>query len=250
MPDELARRDAEPAEHRGPLAGADPAAPVRHGGAAAGSHRAPGVRLRGRAGQAPGRRRRGPLRIPARLGRPARSTATRSWARHRSRSGDGERIDLGRNRSALRVPVSLPSGARAELRRHAPAPPRRRRGGTGGAGDGPDRMAGSASTGPLVVVGDFNAEPVESTYRVMLDAGFRSASAEANGAEPAVTWPSGIQAPGMDVDGEPGCLDYIWVRGQITVDRVPARVRSTGGRRPDALPVGPLRAQRPDPHRG
>jgi len=42
--------------------------------------------------------------------------------------------------------------------------------------------------------------------------------AEANGDEPHVTWPSGIQAPGMDTDGEPGCLDYIWVRGAITVD--------------------------------
>ena len=73
-------------------------------------------------------------------------------------------------------------------------------------------------SGPLIVVGDFNAEPVEPAYRVMLDAGFRSASLEANGAEPAVTWPSGIQAPGMDVDGEPGCLDYIWVRGPVAVE--------------------------------
>lgn len=68
-----------------------------------------------------------------------------------------------------------------------------------------------------VVVGDFNAEPVEPAYRRMVSAGFRSASVEANGREPAVTWPSGIQAPGMDEDGEPGCLDYIWVRGPISV---------------------------------
>jgi endonuclease/exonuclease/phosphatase family metal-dependent hydrolase len=68
-----------------------------------------------------------------------------------------------------------------------------------------------------VVVGDFNAEPVEAAYRRMLSAGFRSASVEANGREPAVTWPSGIQAPAMDTDGEPGCLDYIWVRGPISV---------------------------------
>jgi hypothetical protein len=40
----------------------------------------------------------------------------------------------------------------------------------------------------------------------------------ANGHEPDVTWPSGIQAPGMDTDGDPGCLDYIWVRGAIAVD--------------------------------
>jgi endonuclease/exonuclease/phosphatase family metal-dependent hydrolase len=52
----------------------------------------------------------------------------------------------------------------------------------------------------------------------MTDAGFRSAHLEANGAEPTVTWPSGIQAPGMDTDGDPGCLDYIWVRGPIHVE--------------------------------
>jgi endonuclease/exonuclease/phosphatase family metal-dependent hydrolase len=49
-------------------------------------------------------------------------------------------------------------------------------------------------------------------------AGFRSAFLEANGAEPAVTWPSGIVAPGMDTDGDPGCLDYIWVRGAVAVE--------------------------------
>ena len=52
----------------------------------------------------------------------------------------------------------------------------------------------------------------------MRDAGFRSAHLEANGAEPAVTWPSGLQAPGMDTDGPPGCLDYVWVRGAIRVE--------------------------------
>ena len=73
-------------------------------------------------------------------------------------------------------------------------------------------------TWPLVVVGDFNAEPVEETYRQMVGAGFTSAHAAANGAEPDVTWPSGIKAPGMDLDGDPGCLDYIWIRGPITVE--------------------------------
>jgi hypothetical protein len=52
----------------------------------------------------------------------------------------------------------------------------------------------------------------------MQDAGFRSAHLEANGSEPEVTWPSGIQAPGMDVDGDPGCLDYIWLRGSISAE--------------------------------
>ena len=41
--------------------------------------------------------------------------------------------------------------------------------------------------------------------------------AEANGAEPEVTWPSGLQAPAMDTDGEPGCLDYVWLTGAVRV---------------------------------
>ena len=69
-----------------------------------------------------------------------------------------------------------------------------------------------------VVVGDFNADPREPAYARMTAAGFRSAHLEANGAEPAVTWPSGLQAPAMDTDGEPDCLDYIWLRGAAAVD--------------------------------
>src|SRR5207302_8234563 len=71
---------------------------------------------------------------------------------------------------------------------------------------------------PVVVVGDFNDEPSEPAYRAMTDAGFRSAHLLANAAEPAITWPSGLQAPAIDTDGEPGCLDYIWVRGSIEVE--------------------------------
>ena len=131
--------------------------------------------------------------------------------------GDGDRLELGRNRSALKVPVRLSSGTTLDtvvtLLHHEVEDEAVRT---------EQAVALTAwlvpAEGPLVVVGDFNAEPTEATYRVMLDAGFRSASMEANGAEPAVTWPSGIQAPGMDLDGDPGCLDYIWLRGPITVD--------------------------------
>ena len=52
----------------------------------------------------------------------------------------------------------------------------------------------------------------------MRAAGFRSAYAELHGADPAVTWPSGIQAPGTDTDGDPTCLDYIWIRGAVRVE--------------------------------
>jgi hypothetical protein len=59
------------------------------------------------------------------------------------------------------------------------------------------------------VVGDFNADPPAGApgwSPVLL--GVR----RANGSEPAVTW-SGLQAPAMDTDGEPSCLDYVWLRG-------------------------------------
>lgn len=130
---------------------------------------------------------------------------------------EGDRLELSRGRSALRVPVTLTSGARIDFvvtHLHHLVP------------DEAVRAEQAAAlvawlsdiSWPLVLVGDFNAEPDEPAYAAMLGAGFRSAFAEANGAEPPVTWPSGIKAPGMDVDGEPGCLDYIWVRGGVTVE--------------------------------
>jgi endonuclease/exonuclease/phosphatase family metal-dependent hydrolase len=70
----------------------------------------------------------------------------------------------------------------------------------------------------MIVVGDFNADPGEPAHAAMGAAGFASAYAVANGGEPPATWPSGLQAPAMDTDGEPGCLDYIWVRGSVAVD--------------------------------
>ena len=52
----------------------------------------------------------------------------------------------------------------------------------------------------------------------MKAAGYRSASFEANGSEPPVTWPSGIQAPTMDPEGDPNCLDYIWFSGRGRIE--------------------------------
>jgi endonuclease/exonuclease/phosphatase family metal-dependent hydrolase len=134
-------------------------------------------------------------------------------------SGSPERLDLGSNRSALRLRVGAdiePGWTFVVTHLHHLVE-----------GEGTRATQASALVAwlddraapePLVVVGDFNAEPVEPTYRIMTDAGFRSAHFVANGAEPAVTWPSGIQAPSIDTDGEPGCLDYIWVRGAIDVE--------------------------------
>jgi endonuclease/exonuclease/phosphatase family metal-dependent hydrolase len=81
-----------------------------------------------------------------------------------------------------------------------------------------DWLAEAPAADGIVVVGDFNAEPVEPAYARMGAAGFRSAHLEANGAEPAVTWPSGLVGPAIDVDGPPGCLDYIWVRGAVAIE--------------------------------
>jgi endonuclease/exonuclease/phosphatase family metal-dependent hydrolase len=131
--------------------------------------------------------------------------------------GDGERLELAKTRSALRAPVSMASGAAVDFvvtHLHHLTPDAAIRAEQAKALT--DWLA--SVRGALVVVGDFNAVPTEPAYQVMLDAGFRSAHAEANGAEPAVTWPSGIQAPGIDTEGKPSCLDYIWVRGPITVE--------------------------------
>jgi endonuclease/exonuclease/phosphatase family metal-dependent hydrolase len=130
-----------------------------------------------------------------------------------------ERLDLGGTRSAHRVRITLPGGARLLVAvthlHHVPADRvlRTQQAETllAWLGTAPDHDA-------LLVAGDFNAEPVEPAYDRMVAGGLRSAFAEVNGQEPAVTWPSGIVAPGMDVDGEPGCLDYLWVRGAVAVE--------------------------------
>ena len=149
----------------------------------------------------------------------AAASAARLDADSGADAGPAERLDLGRNRSALWLPMTLDDGARLAFtvtHLHNTV------------ADEGEREAqarqliawldGKPDPAAQVVVGDFNAEPTEPAYGRMVEAGFRSAHAEANGGEPPVTWPSGIQAPGMDTDGEPGCLDYVWVRGPITVE--------------------------------
>ena len=129
------------------------------------------------------------------------------------------RLDLGLTRSAIRATVALPDGASVLVivthLHHVTADEAER--------DEQARLlldwlADAPTTDGQIVVGDFNAEPDEPTYARMETAGFRSAFAEANGAEPDVTWPSGLQAPALDTDGPPGCLDYIWVRGAVAVE--------------------------------
>lgn len=83
-------------------------------------------------------------------------------------------------------------------------------------------MESAPQANATIIAGDFNTPPFEPAYGVMRAAGYRSAYFEANGEEPAVTWPSGIQAETMDTEGDPNCLDYIWFGGSIRA--VSARV--------------------------
>jgi endonuclease/exonuclease/phosphatase family metal-dependent hydrolase len=129
-----------------------------------------------------------------------------------------DRLDLGLGRSAHRVLVALPGGAlllMAVTHLHHEVPDAERRDAQAAALL--SWLDAAPPTAAQVVVGDFNAIPAEPGYARMVAAGFRSAHLEANGAEPPVTWPSGLQAPAMDTDGDPGCLDYIWVRGAAAV---------------------------------
>jgi len=130
-----------------------------------------------------------------------------------------ERLDLGMNRSAIRAGLVLPGRGTVVVAvthlHHEPADERAR-------DEQADLLlewlaAADASDGQIVM-GDFNAEPAEPAYARMTAAGYRSAFLEANGHEPDVTWPSGLDAPAKDTDGDPGCLDYIWVRGAIAVE--------------------------------
>jgi endonuclease/exonuclease/phosphatase family metal-dependent hydrolase len=160
----------------------------------------------------------------------ARYRATRAWAgrpeygnsvlvREPLEATAGERLDLGRNRSAIRVLLRLPGGAgllfTATHLHHVPADESVR---DEQAGQLIDWLAAAPAADGQVLVGDFNAEPDEPACVRLRSHGYRSAYFEANGADPAVTWPSGIQAPGMDTDGDPGCLDYIWLRGEVRAE--------------------------------
>jgi endonuclease/exonuclease/phosphatase family metal-dependent hydrolase len=132
---------------------------------------------------------------------------------------DVERLDLGMDRSAHRALVRLPRGASVLVvvtHLHHLDP---------GADVRDEQtaailtwLADVPGTDATVLMGDFNADPSEPAPDRLRHADFRSAYAEVNGAEPAVTWPSGLIAPAMDTDGDPACLDYIWVRGAARVD--------------------------------
>jgi endonuclease/exonuclease/phosphatase family metal-dependent hydrolase len=159
----------------------------------------------------------------------ARYGAVRGWAgrpeygnsllvREPLAAVDEARIDLGLGRAAHRAIVTLAGGTSvlvAVTHLHHLGPDE-------GARDEQARqlldwLATAPVTDAQIVMGDFNADPAEPAIARVRSHGYRSAYAEANGADPEVTWPSGLQAPAMDTDGSPECLDYIWVRGLVRV---------------------------------
>jgi endonuclease/exonuclease/phosphatase family metal-dependent hydrolase len=129
-----------------------------------------------------------------------------------------DRLDLGLNRSALRAIITSASGRRvlvAVTHLHHEVD---------GAAERDDQarqlvdwLDAAPTSDVQIAMGDFNADPAEPAVARMRSHGFRSSFAEANGQDPAVTWPSGLQAPAIDTDGDPACLDYIWVRGAVAV---------------------------------
>jgi len=145
-----------------------------------------------------------------------------------------ERLDLGQARSATGAVVTLADGtsvwvAVTELHHRTEDAPVR-------ASQARDLVAWLDS-GPVttaaIVLADFNETPGGPAGRAMEAAGFRSAHVEANGREPALTWPSGRTAVrsggrarrqgGWLWEAEPGvepagCYDYIWVRGSVAVE--------------------------------
>jgi endonuclease/exonuclease/phosphatase family metal-dependent hydrolase len=130
-----------------------------------------------------------------------------------------ERLDLGLMRSAIRGQLVLPGGATVLVAvthlHHVPDDETAR---DQQAWQLIDWLGAAPGSDAQIVMGDFNAEPSEPAYARMTAARYRSSFLEANGNEPAVTWPSGLEAPARDEDGDPGCLDYIWLRGSVAVE--------------------------------
>jgi len=129
-------------------------------------------------------------------------------------TSDESRVDLGRDREAHRVTVWLPGGTRVTFgTTHLYHPPDAHRERDEQVAALVEWLDAAPPVDALIVTGDFNADPREPAYERMVRAGVRSAHLEANGSESAATWPSGLVAPAMDTDGDPDCLDYIFVRG-------------------------------------
>ncbi|KAF0690441.1 Aste57867_18173 [Aphanomyces stellatus] len=65
-----------------------------------------------------------------------------------------------------------------------------------------------------MIMGDFNGEPGHACYLSLEKRGFVSTHKKVHGAEPAITFHQGLEAPTKDV-GEEICLDYIFFKGAM-----------------------------------
>ena len=75
----------------------------------------------------------------------------------------------------------------------------------------------------VFLMGDFNAQPNSVAYNHCIAAGFKSAFKEANGQEPEITFPTGLQAEWMDTDPAM-CLDYVFYKGPASLQPVSAEL--------------------------
>jgi hypothetical protein len=126
-------------------------------------------------------------------------------------------------------PATRAEQARAILRwidAPAPAPAPRNR-------NRPRHHHPPSSAAAVVLAGDFNAPPQEAgVHGALRSAGFVSAHAAAHGGrEPERTWPTGLQAPLADDEGEPHCADYVYVREEQ--QQLGRGRRKSGARRTD-----------------
>ena len=63
-------------------------------------------------------------------------------------------------------------------------------------------------------MGDFNINGDKENYHMILEQSqYKSSYLECNGAEPELTFPTGLQAEFMDTD-PPGIFDFIFYRGE------------------------------------
>eukprot|EP01062_Namystynia_karyoxenos_P047555 TRINITY_DN3592_c0_g1_i1.p1 TRINITY_DN3592_c0_g1~~TRINITY_DN3592_c0_g1_i1.p1 ORF type:complete len:509 (+),score=136.01 TRINITY_DN3592_c0_g1_i1:83-1528(+) len=115
-------------------------------------------------------------------------------------------------------------------------------------------LAAFAQGQPVLLLGDFNAQPSSASYREMIQQGYTSAYGSSPGGEPAVT----TAKPGGDRFA--GCIDYIWGANGVefaSVSKLPreADCRAEHGGLPtrwcpsDHLPLGAA-ARLPPPRGG
>ena len=77
-------------------------------------------------------------------------------------------------------------------------------------------MLAAGTLNAIIIGGDFNADPTEPAYELLLDNGFRSCFATVHGGEPAITFPGvnrGLRARTKDNDPA-GVFDFVFVAGE------------------------------------